>query len=72
MKSHEVFQVSFIKKYLKDVDHAIVLSIVQVELKGEFQLEIQCILERSLLMLWNLSIKQFKVKWKNFCPNEAT
>ena len=51
MKFHDVFHVSFLKKYVKYVDHVIEWSILQVELDGEFQLEPQCILQKKVLML---------------------
>ena len=35
LKVHDVFHVSLIKKYVKDVDHVIDWSILQVELDGE-------------------------------------
>eukprot|EP00253_Pinus_taeda_P006597 PITA_06597 len=44
----------------------------QVEQEGEFQAEPQCILQRKQLMLRNKAIKQVKVQWKNFGPEEAT
>lgn len=36
VKVHDVFHVSLIKKYVKDVDHVIDWSILQVEPDGEF------------------------------------
>ena len=50
---HDVFHVSLLKKYVKDVDHVIDWSVLQVELDGEFPLEPQCILQKKVLMLWN-------------------
>ena len=41
---HDVFHVSFLKKYVKDVDHVIDWFVLQVEPDGEFQPEPQCIL----------------------------
>ena len=36
VKVHDVFHVSFVKIYVKYVDHVIDLSVLQVELEGEF------------------------------------
>ena len=36
MKFHDVFHVSFLKIYVKDVDHVIDWSVLQVDLEGEF------------------------------------
>ena len=72
LKVHDVFHVSFLKKYVKDVDHVIDWFILEVELEGEFQLESNCILHRKMLVLWNQEIEQVKVKWNHFGPNEAT
>jgi len=44
MKFDDVFHVSLLKKYVKDVDHVIEWFVLQVELDGEFQSEPQCIL----------------------------
>ena len=53
VKFHDVFHVSLLKKYVKDVDHVIDWSILQVEPDGEFQSEPQCILQKKVLMLQN-------------------
>ena len=39
VKVHDVFNVSLLKKYVKDVDHVIDWYVLQVERKGEFQPE---------------------------------
>ena len=39
VKVHDVFHVSFLKKYVKYVDHVIYWSVLQVEPNGEFQSE---------------------------------
>lgn len=61
VKFHGVFHVSFLKRYIKDVYHVIDWSLLQVEKKGEFQPEPQCILQQKQLMLTNRAIKQVKV-----------
>ena len=39
VKFHDVFHVSLLKKYVKDVDHVIDWSVLQVELDVVFQQE---------------------------------
>jgi len=51
MKIHNVFHVSFLKKYVKDVDHVTDWSILKVEIDGESLIEPQCILQKKVLML---------------------
>jgi len=51
MKIHDVFHVSLIKKYVKDVDRLIEWFVLQVDSEGEFQLDLQCSLQRNILML---------------------
>ena len=53
MDLHDVFRASFLKSYVKYVDHVIDWSILQVDPEGEFQSKHQCILQRNMLMLWN-------------------
>ena len=45
---------------------------IQVELKGEFQIEPFRILDRKERMLQNRAIVQIKVQWKHFSHEEAT
>lgn len=72
MKVHDDFQVSFLKRNIKDVDHIIDCYVLDVDPNGEFQLKPQFILETNILMHLNQEIEQAKVKWKHFRPNEAT
>ena len=44
---HDVFHVSFLKKYVKYVDDLIDWSVLQVEPDGEFLSEPQCILQEK-------------------------
>ena len=44
---------------------------IQVEPKGEFLPEPQCILDRKETPLRNRTIAQVMVQWKHFVPNEA-
>jgi hypothetical protein len=68
VKAHNVFHVSLLNKYVHDSNHIIHWSMIQVELKGEFLLEPQCIMERKETPLRNRTIAQVKVQWKHFLP----
>ena len=57
VKVHDVFHISLLNKYVKDVDHVIDWYVLQVEPDGEFQPEPQCILQKKVLMIWNLAIE---------------
>ena len=45
---------------------------IQVEVKGEFQVETMCILDKKETFLWNCAINQVKVQWKHLGLDEAT
>ena len=47
-------------------------DVIQVEPKGEFQIEPMHILNKKVTMLWNRTIGQVKVQWENYEPEEAT
>jgi hypothetical protein len=72
VKAHHVFHVSLLKKYVHDANHIIDWSVIQVEPKGEFLPEPQCILDRKENPLQNRTITQVKVKWRHSGPDEAT
>lgn len=72
VKFHDIFHISLLKKYIKDVDHVIEWFVLQVEQEEEFQSQPQCILRWKHPMLMNRAIEQFKVQWKHFGPEEAT
>ena len=72
LKVHNVFHVSLLNKYIHDPIHIIDWNMVQVEPKGEFQVEPLHILDMKETILWNRAITQVKVQWKNFIPKEAT
>lgn len=40
MKVHDVFHISLLKRYKKDIDHVINWFVLQVEQEGEFQLDL--------------------------------
>jgi hypothetical protein len=71
VKTHNVFHVSLLKKYVHDSNHIIDWFVIQVELEGEFIPEPQCILDRKETSLRNRTIAQVKVQWKHFFPIEA-
>ena len=52
-RAHNVFHVSFLKKYIHDPNHVIHWGVIQVELEGEFHIDLMCILDRKVTMLWN-------------------
>ena len=60
------------KKYLHDATHVIDWNFIQVEPKGYFQVEPDCILYKREIFLWNDTIGQVKMQWKHLSPNEAT
>ena len=72
LKVHNVFHISVFKKYVHDATHDINWNDVQVELKGYFLVEPDCILERREIMLRNHTIGQAKVQWKHLTPEEGT
>jgi hypothetical protein len=52
-KTHNVFHVSLLKKYVHDANHIIDWYVIQVEIEGEFLSEPQCILDRKETTLKN-------------------
>ena len=61
-----------LKKYVHDPTHMIDWILVQVEPKGEFQVEPLRILDQREITLWNRAFARVKVQWKHFSPEEAT
>ena len=70
-RAHNVFHVSLLKKYIHDPNHVINWDVIQVEPKGEFQIEPMRILARKVTMLWDRPIGQVKVQWEHYGPEEA-
>lgn len=64
MRDHNVFHVSLLKKYVHDPNHIIDWNAIEVEPKGEFQVDPMCILEWKETMLQNQVVSQVKVQWK--------
>ena len=52
-RAHNVFHVSFLKKYVHDHNHVIDWNVIQVEPKGEFQVELLRILDMKVTLLLN-------------------
>ena len=62
IKVHNVFYVPFLKRYIHDLSHVIDLNVIQVEPEGEFQVGIECLLDRRESLLQNHTIGQIKVQ----------
>ena len=71
-RAHNVFHVYLLKKYVHDPNHVIDWDMIQVEPEGEFQTEPLRILDRKVVVLGNQAIRQVKVQWKHYGPEEAT
>ena len=71
-RDHNIFHVSFLKKYVHDPNHVINLDVIQVEPEEEFQIEPMRILDRKVTTLQNRAIGQVKVQWEHYSPDEAT
>ena len=63
IKVHNVFHISILKRYVHDVSHVIHWIVIQVEPEGEFQVGLERILDRRLLLIRNHTIGQVKVQW---------
>eukprot|EP00253_Pinus_taeda_P016148 PITA_16148 len=72
IRVHNIFHVSVLKKYVYDPRHIISWQDIQVELEGEFMVELVNILDRRRVELWKRVINQVKVQWQHFGPDEAT
>ena len=55
-RDHNVFHVSFLKKYVHDPNHVINWDVIQVEPEGEFQIEPMHILDRKVTVLQNRAV----------------
>jgi hypothetical protein len=60
---HNVFHVSFLKKYIPEANHVIDWNVIQVEQEGVLQVHLVCILEWKRKQLWNRAIGIVKVHW---------
>ena len=59
---HNVFHVSFLKKYVHDPNNVINWDVMQVVPEGEFQINHMRILDKKVIMLQKRAIGQVKVK----------
>ena len=57
-RAHNCFHVSLLNKYVHDPNHVIDWDVIQVEPKGEFQIEPSCILDKKVTVLQNRGIEQ--------------
>jgi len=62
MRVHNVFHVSFLKKYVPDLNHIIDWIVIKVENEGDFQVELVHILDRKFKVLKKKSIGLVKVQ----------
>jgi hypothetical protein len=72
MYVHNVFHVSFLKKYIPDANHVIDWNVIQVEQEGTFQVYLVRILDQKIKQLWNRAIGIVKVQWTWYGPEDAT
>jgi hypothetical protein len=70
MTVHNVFHVSFLNKYVSVPNHIIDWTMIQVEKKGDFWMELVHILDRKFKVLWKKSIGMVKVQWTYYGPEE--
>jgi hypothetical protein len=63
MTVHNVFHVSFLKKYIPGANHVIDWNVIQVEQEGIFQVNHVCILDQKRKKIWNQTIGLVKVQW---------
>ena len=71
-RAHNFFHVSLLQRDVHDPNHVINWDVIQVEPKGEFQIDTMRILNRKVTMLQNQAIGQVKVQWEHYRPEEAT
>ena len=61
MNVHNVFHVSLLNKYVHEPNHVIDWHLIQVEMKGDFQVQPVRVLDRKIKILWNRFIELVKV-----------
>jgi hypothetical protein len=72
MNVHNVFHVSLLEKYAHDPNHVIEWNLIQVEQEGDIQVQLMCILDRKVKMLWNRVVELVKVQWTCCGLEDAT
>ena len=70
-RTHNVFHIYLLNKYIHEPDHVINWDVIQVEPEGDFRIEPMCILDRKVTMLRNQAIGYVKVQWEHYGPEEA-
>jgi hypothetical protein len=69
---HNVFHVSFLKKYIPDANHVIDWNVIQVEQEGTFQVHPVRILDKKIKQIWNRAIGLVKVQWTWYGHEDTT
>lgn len=69
---HDAFHVSFLKKYVPGTNHIVDWKMIQVELEGNFQVQLVYILDTKVKVLWNQAIGMVKVQWIVLGREDAT
>ena len=72
MTVHNVFNVSFLKKYIPDANHVIDWNVIQVEQEDAFQVHLVRILDRKIKKLRNRAIGLVNVQWTWYGHEDAT
>ena len=72
MTVHNVFHISFLKKYIPDVNHVIDWNGIQVEQEGVLQAHHVRILDRKSKQLRSQAIGLVKVQWTWYGPEDMT
>ena len=65
-RAHNVFHVSFIKRYVHDPNHVINWDVIRVEPEGEFRIKPMRIVDQKVTMLRNRAIGHVKVQWEHY------
>jgi hypothetical protein len=63
MSIHNVFHVSFLNKYVHDVNHVIDWNVIQVEQESTFQFHLVCILDQKRKWIHNRAIRLVIFQW---------
>jgi hypothetical protein len=63
MSIHNVFNVSFLKKYIPNDNHVIDWNVIQVEQETIFQVHLVRIMDCKIKQLRNRSTRLVKVQW---------
>jgi hypothetical protein len=72
MRIHNLFHLSFLKKYVPNPNHVIDWTMIQVEHKGDFWVEPVHIMDWKVKFLRNKSIILVKVQWTYYGTEYAT